>query len=100
MVAGTALVELELPDGGTLKDKRRVVRSLVERVRLRFQVACAEVGRLDDHHRAALGVAAVGNDSAHVRAVLARVEGFLAGASEAALLSFEVEIVRQPAGCR
>lgn len=92
MLVGMALVELELPAGGTLKDKRRVIRSLLDRMRVRFGVACAEVGRLEDHHRSTLGVAVVSNDSAHLQAVLGRIEGFLAGSGQAVLLGFRVDI--------
>jgi uncharacterized protein len=90
---GTALAELELPAGGTLKDKRRVVRSVLARLRRRFLAACAEVGRLEDHHRAALGVAVVGNDHRHVQSVLNTIESYLAGLREAVLLDFDSQIL-------
>ncbi len=92
MWVGKALIELQLPAGGNLKDKRRVVRGLVARVRQRYEVACAEVGRLDDHRRATLGVAAVSNDAGHVRAVLSAVEASVATSPDAVLLDFQVEI--------
>lgn len=92
MWVGRALVELQLPAGGNLKDKRRVIKSLIARVRQRYEVACAEVDRQDDHRRATLGVATVSNDSGHARAVLAAVEGYLASNPDVVLLEFEVEI--------
>jgi len=93
VIVGTALVELQLPEGGTIKDKRRVVTSLLARTRQRFGAACAEVGRLEDHGRATLGIAVVGNDGGHVRAVLGRIERFLAGSADAVLLDFVVDLV-------
>jgi uncharacterized protein len=96
MIVGMARAELELPAGGTLKDKRRVVKSLVTRVRQRFAVACAEVDRLDDHHRSTLGIAVVSNDRTHAAQVLVSVESFLATAQEALLLEFDREMASLP----
>jgi len=94
VVIGAARVELTLPERGTLKDKRRVVQSLVVRTRQRFAVACAEVDRLDDHGLAVLGVAVVSNDATHVEQVLASVESFLGRAADAVLSGFTVDIMR------
>lgn len=94
MVVGVARAEIELPERGTLKDKRRVVQSLLARTRRRFAVACAEVGSLDDHGRAVLGVALVSNEAPHATQVLARVEAFLAGSGEAVLTQYVVDIMR------
>jgi hypothetical protein len=92
MLVGVVRAELELPDGGTLKDKRRVIQGLTVRVRKRFEVACAEVDRMDDHHRATLGIAMVSNDRRHIDAVMSRIETWLAGMPQAVLLDFVVEV--------
>lgn len=94
MVIGVAQAELRLAERGTLKDKRRVVQSLVTRSRQRFAVAVAEVDRLEDHGRAVLGIAVVTNDTLHAAQVLASVESFLDGASDAELTRFTVDINR------
>lgn len=73
MVVGIMQVELRLEGVFSLKDKRHIVRGLIERTRRDFQVAIAEV---DDHElwgNAVLGITAVSNDSAHVESVLGRV---------------------------
>jgi hypothetical protein len=59
-----AVVRLELliPGSRSLKDRRQAVRSLKERLRNRYGVACAEVGDLGSWNRAALGIAAVANE--------------------------------------
>lgn len=92
MFVGSALVELELPAGGSLKDKRRVVKGLTARIRRRFEVACSEVARMDDHRRATLGVALVSNDPGHISAVLSRIESWLARAPDSVLLEFTVRV--------
>ncbi len=59
-------VDFRIPGSDSLKTKRMVVRSLKDRIRARFPLAVAEVGHLDLHARALLGVAAVGADGAVV----------------------------------
>lgn len=62
MVVGVVRLELALPGNGCLKGKRRVIKSLVDRLRHRFNVSVAEVGHQDAHQRAALAVACVSGD--------------------------------------
>ena len=70
MVVGTLHARLLVREARTLKDKRQVVRSLLDRLRDQFKVSAAEVGHLDDVKVIELGVAAVGPEPAAVRGVL------------------------------
>jgi len=56
----TLEVDFRIPGSTSLKDKRRIVKSLKDRIRARYPVAVAETGDADLHARATLGVAAVG----------------------------------------
>jgi uncharacterized protein len=60
MVVAIAVLELHLPSARSLKDKRRVVKGLVDRMHARFRVSVAETDFHDLHQRAEIGVAAVG----------------------------------------
>ena len=86
MVVGMCRVVLALPWNDSLKGKRSVVRSIIERTRGKFHVAAAEVGDLDQHRRATLGFAVVSNDARHARSILDKLVGFVAGASQAQLI--------------
>ncbi|HEY3323515.1 MAG TPA: DUF503 domain-containing protein [Planctomycetota bacterium] len=55
-------LDLLIPGSRSLKDRRQAVRSLKERLRNRFEVACAEVGDLESWNRASLGIALVANE--------------------------------------
>jgi hypothetical protein len=70
MHIGTLTVTLHLGEGSSLKDKRSVIKSLVETTRQKFNVSIAEVDDLDSLRRATLGIAVVSNDSAHCNRVL------------------------------
>jgi uncharacterized protein len=86
MVVGICRVVLALPWNDSLKGKRSVVKSIVERTRQRFHVAAAEVDDLDSHRRATLGFAVVSNDVRHAQSVLDKLVGFVAGATQAELV--------------
>jgi uncharacterized protein YlxP (DUF503 family) len=83
----TALFDLLLPgDARSLKAKRSYVRPLIAQLR-KFEVAVAEVGALDLHGRAQVGVAVVAAEPGHAREVLDACERAVAGMPEFELLS-------------
>jgi uncharacterized protein YlxP (DUF503 family) len=84
---GTAVFDLLLPgDSRSLKSKRSYVRPIVAALR-RFEVSAAEVGALDLHGRAEIGVAVVAAETGHVTQVLDSCERLVAGRPEVELLS-------------
>lgn len=87
MYTGIALFDLLLPgDARSLKAKRSYVRPIVAALR-RFEVAAAEVGAVELHGRAQIGVAAVAAEPRHVTEVLDACERMMAGRPEIELLS-------------
>ncbi len=70
-------MEIHIPDSRSLKEKRRVVKHLLETSRGRYAVAAAEVGHLDRWQRAELAFAAVGGTHGFVEDVLDSVERFV-----------------------
>jgi uncharacterized protein YlxP (DUF503 family) len=77
MFVGVLRLVLHLPEPGSLKSKRHLVRSAVDRVRAKFNVSIAEVAENDLWQRSVLGVAAVGNDHGFVNEVLDKVADFV-----------------------
>ena len=78
MFVGVLRLVLHLPDPGSLKSKRHLLRSAIERVKGRFNVSVAEVGDNDLWQRSVVGVSAVGNDHAFVNETLDKVADFVA----------------------
>lgn len=89
MHAGGLEVDLRLPQAASLKDKRAVVRSILDGARNRYRVASAEVGFQDRRQRAQLGFAAVAGGPGHVTAVLDEVERFVWSFPEVEVLATE-----------
>ena len=74
MVVGTLEARLLIRESRSLKDKRQVVRSMLDKLRGGFNVAATEVGHLDDVKVIEVGVAAVGAEPGPVRGVLQTIQ--------------------------
>jgi uncharacterized protein len=77
MHVGVVRLALHLPESGSLKDKRMVVKSVAQRVRNRFNVAVAEVDTQDEWHLATLGIVCVSSDRRHSNEMLSKVVDFI-----------------------
>jgi len=93
MVVGTLKVELRIHDNHSLKGKRKVVRSMVDKVRHRFNAAIAEVGSNDNWQKIELGISTVGNDRRHIDSSLGNILAFLESLYLAEIVSTESEIL-------
>jgi len=95
MMVGTCRVELRIPENASLKGKRRVLKSIKDRVQGKFNVSIAEVDRIDEWQRATLGIACVSNDSRLVDETLSKVVNVIETCHEAQILDYEIELVAQ-----
>ncbi len=93
MTVGTCRVELRLAGNNSLKGKRRVVKSLKDRIRGRFNVSVAEVDRLDEWQRATLGIVCVSNNSRLVDETLTKVVNLIETDADALILDYEIELM-------
>jgi|SRR5688500_17033191 len=93
MVVGVLQVELSVTDAMSLKDKRRVVLSLKDRIAHSHNVSIAEVGALDEHRRAILGMAMVGNDKRYVEGGLSKLVDLVRAVPQGSLMDYQVEFL-------
>ena len=93
MTVGVARIQFRLHGNQSLKEKRRVVKSLIEKSRHRFNVAVAEVEDQDVHQRATLGIAVIGSDSRVLNSVLDRIINFMESLGLADLVGQEIELI-------
>jgi uncharacterized protein len=73
MVVGVLQLELRIPDAMSLKDKRRAIKSLKDRLSGRHNVSVAEVDHLDEHRSCLLAVAMVSNDRRFTESCLSKI---------------------------
>jgi uncharacterized protein len=93
MTIGVLQIEIEVPDAMSLKDKRRVIKSLKDRIAHGHNVSIAEVGALDEHRRCILGIAMVANDSHYVQGGLSKLVDFVRNDVRVNLLDYQVEML-------
>ena len=86
-------LELHIPSSQSLKSKRRVLRSLKDRIRNKFNVSIAEVGFHDKWQRATVGICAIGNDKNYLSGSLEHVLQAAETVSELQITHYEMEFV-------
>jgi uncharacterized protein len=77
MVIGFGYVTIHILESHSLKEKRRVVRSLIERARNRYNVSISEVDHQDSWQVAGIGFTCVSNSSSHADSMLSEILRFI-----------------------
>lgn len=93
MTIGLLHLELVLPEAQSLKDRRRIIKSLKERIGNRFNASIAELGNPDLWKHAQLAVCIIGNDVRHVNSQLSTVASFVNQDHRALLTDYRIEML-------
>ena len=93
MTIGVLQLEIGIPDAMSLKDKRRVVKSLKDRIAHNHNVSVAEVGALDEHRRSIIAIAMVDNDSRYVESQLSKLVDFVRLNPQASLIDYQIDLM-------
>ena len=93
MTVAVARITFRIHGNQSLKDKRKVVKSIIDKSRHRFNVSVAEVADQDVHQRAVIGVAAVGSDGRTLTSLLDRIVDFMESLGLADLTDREIELI-------
>lgn len=73
MIVGVLTANLMISDSQSLKDKRQIVKSLLDGIRNKFNISAAELGALDAWQRSIVGFACISNEQSVANTVLNRV---------------------------
>jgi hypothetical protein len=93
MVVGIVSLRFVIPGSHSLKDKRRSLRAVKDRLRAQFNVSIAEVDAQDVWQTAVLGLSAVGTDRAYVEGLLDQAIQMVRRQRDVTLVSVEKEFV-------
>lgn len=93
MFVCVARLTLDVPDSGSLKAKRQVLRRITDRVKARFNASVAEVDDNDLWQRAVLGLAVIGNDSRFVQEQIDKIIQFVDDLYVAPVSARETEVI-------
>jgi len=93
MFVGVCSLDLVLAENHSLKGKRRVLRTVKDRVRNTFNISIAEVDMLDAWQRCTLGLSCVGRDKPHLEQQLSNVVEFIDRMHLAEIENVHIEII-------
>lgn len=93
MFVGIGLLKIVIHQSSSLKEKRQVVKSILGKVRSKFDVSIAEVEDNDKWQKCSLGITVVSNDSGHAHKMLETIHEYVENLYLAEVVSFSVEIM-------
>lgn len=93
MTIGVLKLDLLILGARSLKDKRRVVKSLKDRIRHRFNGSVAEIDFLDEWRRARLAICVVSRESRFANAQLNEIARFATANSGAEVANIDIEML-------
>jgi uncharacterized protein len=93
MVVGLGMVSLRIHECRSLKEKRKVIKSVISQIRNQFNASIAEVGANDIYQRAEIGVAVVGNDRVFINSVIDKIFNSIEEMGLAEVTQLDMEIM-------
>jgi len=93
MVIGVCRIELSMSEVFSLKEKRHILKSIIDRLKSRYNVSVAEVGLNDKWRNAVIGVACVSNETGHADSMLDNVVKFVENDGRVVLVNYGTEII-------
>lgn len=93
MIVGISTVEIFFPENQSLKDKRQVLKKIVEKVRSRFSISVMEVDRNNLWQRAKIGFSVVGVKRDHVNAAIENIHEYIESLYIGTVIDTKTEII-------
>ncbi len=94
MHVGVCHIRLRIPENGSLKDKRRVLKSIISRVSNKFNISIAEIDDNDFWQVATLGISCVSNNQRHANEILSKVVSSISDPRfDVEVLDYNIEIM-------
>ncbi|MBU5590260.1 DUF503 domain-containing protein [Clostridium sp. MSJ-4] len=92
MIIGTAKIYLRANWVHSLKEKRMIVKSIIAKLKNKFNLSIAEVENQDIHQSIVIGIACISNDTQHANSMLQNAINFIEENSEAFIEDVVIEI--------
>lgn len=93
MLVGICTIKIVLFEANSLKEKRHIVKSVIDRVKARFNVSIAEVGEQDKWQVAEIGFSCVTNSRRHADEIINNVVQFIERDGRFDVSAFDMEIL-------
>ncbi|MBN2255720.1 MAG: DUF503 domain-containing protein [Deltaproteobacteria bacterium] len=93
MVVGVGIIDIFIVNGRSLKEKRGVLRRVIQRTRNKFNISIAEIGDQDSWKSGKIGFTVVGNDGRFVNSMMDTVMHFIEELNLVHVVNSKIEIM-------
>jgi len=93
MIVGLLTLDLHISEANSLKEKRFVLKSLIDRIKNKFNVSVAEVDANDLWQRAVIGIACVSNETVMINKVFEQIKNLVLGVHSVELINSTMELL-------
>ncbi|MGB4439619.1 MAG: DUF503 domain-containing protein [Sedimentibacter sp.] len=93
MAVGTCEIEILIYESNSLKEKRHVLKSIIERIKVRFNASVAEVDYNDLWNKSMIGIAVVSNNKNLCESVISKIINFIDRDERVEIITFYKEIL-------
>lgn len=93
MHIGACIIDLAIYGSQSLKDKRRVMKSVKDQVRNKFNVSIAEIDNLNLYQLGTVGIVCISNSNKQVNSVLSKIVDFVDKMRKAEIEHYEIQMV-------
>lgn len=93
MIVGTCRITLMLHGVSSLKEKRGIIKKIVEKARNRFNMSVSETNYNDIWQKSEIGLAVIGNDSSFINSQLDKAVNFVESMNVAEIVDTEIEVI-------
>ena len=93
MIVGLLTLDLHIPEANSLKSKRMVIKSLIERIKNRFNVSVAEVDAQNLWQRSVIGIAYVSNETVMINKVFEKIRTHVNDTHSVQLINSDMEML-------
>jgi len=93
MTVGTCEIEILIYESNSLKEKRHVLKSIIERIKVRFNASVAEVDYNDLWNKSMIGIAVVSNNKNLCESAISKIINFIDNDERVEIITFYKEIL-------
>ncbi len=93
MIVGLLTLDLHIPESHSLKSKRMVIKSLIDRIRNKFNVSVAEVDANNLWQRSVIGIAYVANETVIINKVFEKIRTLVLSTHSVELIDSTMEML-------
>lgn len=93
MIVGSCSLKLMIYESNSLKDKRHVLRSIIDRLKSRFNISIAEIDLNNNWQTSIIGFACVSNNTNYLNKIISKIIEFIDNDSRVEILDYNIEIL-------